>query len=124
MSDFVQITLEQTADVHLTIQFDRMNQLQKESEVTRRVRLSMELPDKNGFFVYEYQNENRKWSICNARTMLGIANGLAAEQSLISIDDHSLEIDLDELTERNRTTNVTRRIRCVKSGSFVSFFPC
>ena len=100
-----------------------MIQLHKESQVARRVRLTMALPDKNGFFAYEYQNENKKWSICNAKTMLRIANGLATEQSLVSIDDRASEIDLDELTERNLTTNVTRKIRCIKSGSFVSFIP-
>ncbi len=91
----------------------------------RRLRLCIELKDKNGFFVYEYQKENQKWFVYNAEAMIQIANAIEKDQTLLSINyqDQSYEIDLGKSIETNLDTKLSRKIHCVKSSRcFCSFF--
>ena len=111
--------VQQTEETLMTVQFSDMMQTNRETESTRRVRLSLEMDGKNGFFVYEYQDEKKKkWLVYNAATMLKIAKATDDDQSIVSVSSgqQSLEIDLDELIETNSSTDSTRKIRAVKSS--------
>ena len=103
----------------MTIRFLDMIQTNEEIELTRRVRLCLEMDGKNGFFVYEYQDvKKKKWFVYNAAIMLAIAKATDDDQAVVSlsVEQESLEIDLDELVETNLTTDRTRNIRAVKSS--------
>ena len=105
----------------MTIRFSDMIQTSEGIELTRRVRLCLEMDGKNGFFVYEYQDEKKKkWFVYNAAIMLAIAEATDDDQTIVSVsvEQESLEIDLDELVETNLTTDRTRHIRAVKSSLF------
>jgi nuclear transport factor 2 (NTF2) superfamily protein len=104
----------------MTIKFHDMVQINQKTKFMRRLRLCIEFKDKNGFFVYEYENENKKWLIYNAEIMIKIAHATENDQMILPINyrDQSYEIDLEKLTETNLTTKVIRKIHCVKSSLF------
>ena len=95
-----------------------MIQMNKKTKFMRRIRLCIELKDKNGFFVYEYQNENKKWFIYNAEIMIKIANAINANQTTLSFNyrNQSYDIHLDKLIEMNLDTKLSRNIHCIKSS--------
>jgi len=104
----------------MTIKFHDMVQINQKTKFMRRLRLCIEFKDKNGFFVYEYENENKKWLIYNAEIMIKIAHAIENDQMILPMNyrDQSYEIDLEKLTETNLTTKVIRKIHCVKSSLF------
>lgn len=116
-----QVDVQQTEQTSMTIRFSDMIQTNQGIELTRRVRLCLEMDGKNGFFVYEYQDEKKKkWFVYNAAIMLAIAKATDDDLAVASVsaEQESLEIDLDELVETNLTTDRTRNIRAVKSSLF------
>jgi hypothetical protein len=104
----------------MTIKFSDMVQINKTTKFMRRIRLCLELKDENGYFIYEWQNENKKWEGYIAEIMIKIADAINNDQTTLSITSQtrSYDIDLNKLIQTNTTTNVTRKIRCVKSSLF------
>ena len=104
----------------MTIKFAEMIQMNKKTKFIRRVRLALELKDQNGFFVYQWQNENKKWEPYNAEVMIQIADALQNDQTNLSVtcQSRSYDIDLKKLIQTNTSTNVTRKVQCVKSSLF------
>lgn len=100
----------------MIIKFADMVQVNQKTKFLRRIRLSMELKDQNGFFVYEYEKENRKWFVYNVDTMIEIAKALENDQTVLSNKTH--EIDLEKLLETNLETKATRKIHSLKSRMF------
>jgi len=117
---FFKVIINQTEEICMTIKFHDMVQINQKTKFMRRLRLCIEFKDKNGFFVYEYENENKKWLIYNAEIMIKIARATENDQMILPINyrDQSYEIDLEKLTETNLTTKVIRKIHCVKSSLF------
>ena len=89
----------------------------------RRIRLCLELKDENGLFVYEWQNENKKWEPYTAENMIKIADAINNDQTTLSVTSQtrSYKIDLKSLIQTNTNTNVTRKIHRVKSSSLNYF---
>lgn len=108
----------------MTIKFDEMIQSNKKTKFVRRIRLCLELKDQNGYFAYEWQNENKKWEPYNAQVMTQIADALDQDNSTLSITSQTrtYDIDLKKLVQTNTSSNVTRKIRSVKSSSFSCVF--
>lgn len=106
-----------TDEIAMTIKFAEMVQMNKKTKFMRRIRLELEFNDKSGFFVYEWQNENKKWEAYAAATMVKIADAINNDQTNVSVtcDSRSYDIDLAKLIQTNTNTNVTRKVRCVKS---------
>jgi hypothetical protein len=104
----------------MTIKFNEMIQINKKTKFMRRVRLCFELKDENGFFIYEWQNEKTKWEPYNAETMIKIVDAIDNDQLTLSVacENRSYDIDLKKLIQTNTTTNVIRKIHCVKSSLF------
>jgi hypothetical protein len=98
----------------MIIKFTDMVQINQKTKFLRRIRICIELKDGNGFFVYEYQQENQKWSAYNVEIMIQIARAIENDQRLLSINSH--EIDLDKLIETHSETKVNRKIHRVKSS--------
>ena len=107
----------------MTIKFDDMLQVNKKTKFMRRIRLCLELKDNNGFFVYEWQNENKKWEVYAAESMVKIADALNNDQTTVSFtcQTRSYDIDLKKLSQKNTSTNVIRKIHCVKSSLLQRF---
>ncbi len=107
-----------TDEINMTIKFDDMVQVNKKTKFLRRVRLCLELKDENGFFVYQWQNENKKWEAYTAEIMIQIADAINKDQTTVSITSQSrtYDIDLNKLLQTNTSTNVTRKIHCAKSS--------
>ncbi|CAF2007593.1 unnamed protein product [Rotaria magnacalcarata] len=116
-ADNKEIIVNQTEEINILIKFREMVQVNQKTKFMRRIRLCMELKDKNGFFVYEYENENKKWLVYNAEIMIKIANAIENDQTILTVNyqNQSYDIDLDELIETNSTTKTTRKMHCVKS---------
>ena len=114
-----QVDVDITEEISMTIKFDEMIQSNKKTKFVRRIRLCLELKDQNGYFVYEWQNENKKWEPYSAQVMTQIADALNQDHSTLSITSHTRTYDLDlkKLVQTNTSTNVTRKIRSVKSSS-------
>ncbi|CAF3963271.1 unnamed protein product [Adineta steineri] len=112
-----QVDVNVTDEISMTIKFDDMVQINKKTKFMRRIRLSLELKDNNGFFIYEWQNENKKWESYTAEIMVKIADALNNDQTSFSFtcQSRSYDIDLKKLTQTNTSTNVIRKVRCVKS---------
>lgn len=113
-----------TDQISMTIKFEEMTQVNKKTKFMRRIRLYLELKGNNGFFAYEWQNENKKWEVYTAESMVQIANALNNDQTTISItcQTRSYDIDLKKLNQKNTSTNVVRKIHCVKSSSLKMIF--
>jgi hypothetical protein len=109
----------------MTIKFTDMIQVNKKTKFMRRIRLCLELKDENGFFVYEWQNENKKWEAYIAEIMIKIADAINNDQTTLSVtcQSRSYDIDLKKLNQINTTTNVIRKIHCIKS-SLLCDLPC
>ena len=77
----------------------------------------------HGFFVYQWQNEHKKWEPYNAEAMIQIAEALDKDQTSLSLtcQTRSYDIDLKKLNQTNTSTNVIRKVQCIKSSSFSSF---
>ena len=108
----------------MTIKFNDMVQVNKKTKFMRRVRLCLELKDENGFFIYEWQNENKKWEAYAAEIMIKIADAINNDQTTLSVtcQTRSYDIDLKKLIQTNTATNVTRKMHCVKSSLLRSVF--
>jgi hypothetical protein len=106
----------------MIIKFTDMVQINQKTKFLRRIRISIEVKNGNGFFVYEYQQPNQKWLVYNAEIMVQIARAIENDQSLLSIN--SREIDLDKLIETDSETNVSRKIHRLKSSLFESTLIC
>ncbi len=106
-----------TDEITMTIKFQDMVQINKKTKFMRRVRLYLEFKDKSGFFVYEWENENKKWEAYAAEVMVKLADAVNNDQTTLSVtcQNRSYDIDLTKLIQKNTSTNVTRKIRCVKS---------
>jgi hypothetical protein len=102
----------------MIIKFTDMVQINQKTKFLRRIRICIELKGHNGFITYEYQQENKKWSIYNVEMMIQIARAIENDQRLLSINSH--EIDLDKLIETNSDTKVNRKIHSIKSSMFES----
>jgi hypothetical protein len=102
----------------MKIKFEDMVQVNKKTKFMRRIRLCLELKDENGFFVYEWQNENKKWEAYSAEIMIKIADAINNDQTTLSItfQNRSYDIDLNKLIQTNTSTNVKRKIHCIKSS--------
>ena len=94
-----------------------MVQVNKKTKFMRRIRLYLEFKDKSGFFVYEWENENKKWEAYSAEVMVKIADAVNNDQTTVSVtcQNRSYDIDLSKLIQKNTSTNVTRKVRCVRS---------
>jgi hypothetical protein len=103
----------------MIIKLNDMIQINVKNKFTRRVRLCIEFPDKNGFYLYEHENDKKKWIIYNAEIMIQIANAIENEQTIISVNyqNQSYDIDLENLTETNLDTKIVQKIRSIKSSS-------
>ena len=113
-----------TDEISMTIKFIDMIQMNKKTKFMRRIRLCLEMKDVNGYSVYEWQNENKKWESYIAEVMVKIADTINNDQTTLSVtcQTRSYDIDLKKLTQTNTSTNVVRKIRCVKSSlSFDTF---
>lgn len=89
------------------------------NELTHRIRLALELKDKNGVFFYEYQNDKKKWEIYNATILLQIAQAIDDDEMIVRVttdDNETYEIDLDRLTEKNLKTDRVRKLHCIRSS--------
>ncbi len=108
----------------MTIKFDDMVQVNKTTKFMRRIHLCLELKDKSGFFVYEWQNESKKWEAYTAEIMIKIADAINNDQTTLSVtcQNRSYDIDLKKLIQINASSNVTRKIHCVKSSLFAWIF--
>ncbi|CAF3595748.1 unnamed protein product [Rotaria sp. Silwood1] len=106
-----------TDQISMTIKFSDMVQVNKKTKFMRRIRLCLELKDENGFFVYEWQNENKKWETYIAEIMIKIADAINNDQTTLSVtcQSRSYDIDLKKLIQTNTSTNVTRKIHRIKS---------
>lgn len=102
----------------MTIKFDEMVQVNKKTKFMRRIRLCLELKDENGYFIYEWQNDNKKWEAYIAEVMIKIADAINKDQTTLSVTclNRSYDIDLKKLIQINTSTNVKRKIHCVKSS--------
>jgi hypothetical protein len=102
----------------MTIKFPDMVQINKKTKFMRRIRVSLELKNENGFFIYEWQNENKKWEAYTAEIMVKIADAINNDQMTLSVTcgNRSYDIDLKKLVQINTSTNVSRKIHCVKSS--------
>ena len=118
-----QVDVDITDQISMTIKFEDMVQVNKKTKFMRRIRLCLELKGNNGFFVYEWQNENKKWEVYTAESMVKLADALNNDQTTVSITSQtrSYDIDLKKLNQKNTSTNVSRKIRCVKSSTFDGF---
>lgn len=103
----------------MIIKFREMIQINQKTKFMRRVRLCIEFKDKNGFFVYEYENQNKKWISYNAEIMLQIFDTIENDQTTLTINEQT--IDLENLTDTNSNTKTIRKIHCVKS-SLLGYF--
>lgn len=105
----------------MTIKFTEMIQMNKKTKFIRRIRLCLELKDENGFFVYQWFNDQKKWEPYSAEVMIQIANCLNQDQTTLSVkcQTRSYDIDLNKLSQTNTTTKVNRKLQRVKSSSFV-----
>jgi hypothetical protein len=108
----------------MLIKFSDMVQLNQKTKFIRRIRICIEMKDKNGFYVYEYQKENQKWFVYNVEIMIKIANAIENDQKILSINyqNQSYDIDLNKLIEINSDTKITRKIRSIKSSVYWIFF--
>ena len=113
--------MDVTPEISMTIKFAEMIQMNKKTKFVRRIRLALELKDGNGFFVYQWQNEHKKWDPYNAEAMVQIAEALAKDQTSLSMtcQSRSYDIDLTKLVQTNTSTNVTRKVQRVKSSLFL-----
>jgi hypothetical protein len=118
------VLINQTEEISMIIKYSDMVQINQKTKFMRRIRLCIELKDKNGFFVYEYENANKKWLVYNAEIMIKIANAIENEQDILSINykNQAYDIDLENSTETNSETKVIRKIHCVKSSLFDAIF--
>ena len=109
-----------TSEISMTIKFAEMVQMNKKSKFVRRIRLALELKDENGFFVYQWQNEHKKWDPYNADAMVQIAGALDKDQTSLSLtcQSRSYDIDLKKSVQTNTSTNVIRKVQRVKSSLF------
>lgn len=116
---FLQVLIEQTDEVSMTVKFADMIQINQKTKFMRRIRLCIELKDSNGFFAYEYENDKKKWIIYNAQIVAQIARAVQNDQTVLAVEyrNQSYTIDLDQLTETNTQTEATRNIRSVESSS-------
>ena len=107
-----------TDEITMTIKFDSMVQVNKKTKFMRRIRLSLELKDENGFVLYEWQNEKKKWEAYTAEVMIKIADAIANDETNLKVtcETRSYDIDLKKLIQANKSTNVKRKIRRVKSS--------
>lgn len=107
-----------TDEIGMTIKFSEMIQMNRKTKFVRRVRLALELKDQSGFFVYQWQDDKKKWEPYNAEMMVHFADALDKDQTSLSVTCQSrpYDIDLKKLTQTNTSTNVTRKIQCVKSS--------
>ncbi|CAF1048972.1 unnamed protein product [Adineta ricciae] len=112
-----EVMINQTEEVSMTIKFADMVQVNQKTKFMRRIRSCIELKDQNGFFVYEYENDNKKWMVYNTEIMVQIANALEKNQTVISTKyrNQSYEIDLDQLVEKNVESEKVRNVRSVQS---------
>ena len=110
--------INQTEEVCMTIKFADMVQVNQKTKFMRRIRSCIELKDQNGFFVYEYENDNKKWMVYNTEIMVQIANALERGQTVISTKyrNQSYEIDLDQWIEKNVESEKVRNVRSVQSS--------
>ncbi|CAF1189095.1 unnamed protein product [Rotaria sordida] len=106
-----------TDEISMTIKFNDMIQMNKKTKFMRRIRLCLELKDENGFFIYEWQNENKKWEPYIAEIMIKIVDAINNDQTTLSVtsQNRSYNIDLKKLIQTNTSTNVTRKIHRIKS---------
>ena len=118
------VIIDQTEEISMRIKFPEMVQINQKTKFMRRIRICIEFDDKNGFYVYEYENENKKWLVYNVEIMIKIAKAIENNESIVSIDrqNQSYDIDLDELIETNLSTKAIRKIRSVKSSLFGFYF--
>ena len=107
----------------MTIKFPDMVQINKKTKFMRRIRVCLELKNENGFFIYEWQNENKKWEAYIAEIMIKIADAINNDQTTLSVTcgNRSYDIDLKKLIQINTSTNVSRKIHCVKSSLLKDF---
>lgn len=112
-----EINVDITDEISMTIKFAEMIQMNKKTKFIRRIRLALELKDQNGFFVYQWQNEHKKWEPYNAEAMIQIAEALDKDQTSLSLtcQTRSYDIDLKKLNQTNTSTNVIRKVQCIKS---------
>ncbi|UJR31675.1 hypothetical protein I4U23_019156 [Adineta vaga] len=112
-----EVIINQTEEVNMIIKLPDMIQINQKTKFMRRIRLCIDFQDKNGFFVYEYENDNKKWLTYNAEIMIQIANAVNSNQTVLPVTyrNQSYEIDLDQLIEKNLETETSRKIRYVKS---------
>jgi len=104
----------------MLIKFSDMVQINQKTKFIRRIRICIEMKDKNGFYAYEYQKENQKWFAYNVEIMIKIANAIENDQMILSINQ-SYDIDLDKSIEINSDTKVTRKIHRIKSSVYIDF---
>ncbi|UJR15000.1 hypothetical protein I4U23_001977 [Adineta vaga] len=112
-----EVDVDITDEISMTVKFNDMVQINKKTKFMRRIRLCIEFKDKNGYSVYEWQNENKKWESYAAEVMIKVADAINKDQTTLSVtcQTRSYDIDLKKLTQTNTSTNVVRKIRCVKS---------
>ncbi|CAF0966657.1 unnamed protein product [Adineta ricciae] len=112
-----EVDVDITDEISMTIKFIDMIQMNKKTKFMRRIRLCLEMKDVSGYSVYEWQNENKKWESYIAEVMIKIADAINNDQTTLSVtcQTRSYDIDLKKLTQTNTSTNVVRKIRCVRS---------
>lgn len=93
-----------------------LENVRDEENSERRVRLTIELNGRNGFFIYEYQFDKNQWISYPIEIQLRIGKALDEDETTVQYEDR--EIDLKRLIEKNFSNNEKRKVHCVKSSSF------
>ena len=122
-----QVDIDISDGLSMTVKFPDMVQMNKETNFLRRIRLCLESKGQSGFYVYEWQNENKKWEAYSAEVMVKIIDAVNTDQTSLSVtcETRTYTIDLKKLTQINTSTHVTRKIRALKSSLLQSLFnPC
>ncbi|CAM4783524.1 unnamed protein product [Rotaria magnacalcarata] len=112
-----EVDIKVSDEMSMTIKFDDMVQVNKKTKFMRRIRVCLELKDENGFYGYEWQDQNKKWEAYAVDVMIKIADAINADQTSVSVtcQNRSYDIDLKKLIQTNTSTKVTRKIHRVKS---------
>ena len=114
-------------ELSMTVKFADMVQMNRETKFLRRIRLCLESKGLIGFYVYEWQNDKKKWEAYSAEVMVKIIDAIDTDQTSFSVtcESRNYMIDLKKLTQINTSTNVTRKIRALKSSLLqCPFDPC
>ncbi|CAF4806923.1 unnamed protein product [Rotaria socialis] len=100
-----EVDIKVSDEMSMTIKFDDMVQVNKKTKFMRRIRVCLELKDENGFYGYEWQDQNKKWEAYSVDVMIKIADAIVADQTSLStnIGNNNNKFYLIQLLEDNKS---------------------